>query len=622
MKIGPILLKAFLALVVIVGISSCTKPEGSTVAEGNVDYYTCTMHPSVHSKTPGKCPICSMDLVPVLKKVANDSAAKDDSNGAGKGTSGAMTDNGSMGSMGSMPMPSPNGQANKQGEFSVPVERQQQIGVTYASVERRPIRLSIRSVAVLEPDQANIFEYVARVDGYIQDLKVTSPGEQVNAGEPLVTIYSPDLRSAEKELVNLLNDRDRGGSSRASLDQLIESSKQRLRQWNVSDEEINALEKSRKATDTLVLRSPFTGVVEDVPMKKGMSVKMGDRLVGVMDLSRLWLWADFYENEVGLLRVGQKLDISLPAFPGKKFEGQIAAIDRRLDPMKRTTRVRIDLDNPEDQLRPGMFANVELKMDQGEGLTVPVDAVLPTGSRSIVFVDRGSGKLEPRFIQVGRSFSQTDANGEASYDEVLEGLSEGERVVSSANFLIDAESRIQGALKTWDDESETKEKKSPATPAQSQKPPMSQDVAPALNLILGAYDRIRQSLAKDQLEGVAGQTVALRGSIRQLISLSPQLIKEVGYRNALTKLRRTAESFDARNLEDARAQFGFFSADLIAFLKLYSAPIDHPLYSITCPMWKESPAQWLQTTPQVKNPFLGKQMPDCGQVNGPLQALK
>jgi len=619
MKIGPILLKAFLALVVIVGISSCTKPEGSTVAEGNVDYYTCTMHPSVHSKTPGKCPICSMDLVPVLKKVANDSGAKDNSNGAGKETPGAMTDNGSMGSM---PMPSPNGQTNKPGEFSVPVERQQQIGVTYASVERRPIRLSIRSVAVLEPDQANIFEYVARVDGYIQDLKVTSPGEQVNAGEPLVTIYSPDLRSAEKELVNLLNDRDRGGSSRASLDQLIESSKQRLRQWNVSDEEINALEKSRKATDTLVLRSPFTGVVEDVPMKKGMSVKMGDRLVGVMDLSRLWLWADFYENEVGLLRVGQKLDISLPAFPGKKFEGQIAAIDRRLDPMKRTTRVRIDLDNPEDQLRPGMFANVELKMDQGEGLTVPVDAVLPTGSRSIVFVDRGSGKLEPRFIQVGRSFSQTDANGEASYDEVLEGLSEGERVVSSANFLIDAESRIQGALKTWDDESETKEKKSPATPAQSPKMSLGQNAVPAFNSILGAYDKIREFLAKDQIDGVVAQADVLRGAIAQLISLTPDLMKEEGYRKAVTKLQDTTKEFDADNLEDARAQFGFFSADLIAFLKAYSPPIDHRLYAITCPIWKESPAQWLQTTPQVKNPFLGKQMPDCGQVNGPLQTLK
>ena len=610
MKIGTILVKVSLVLVVIAGLSSCTKPGGTTVADSNVDYYTCTMHPSVHSKTPGKCPICSMDLVPVLKKVANTDGAKSDS--------GETADKGSS----SMPSPSANPQTNKPSEFSVPIERQQQIGVTYASAERRPIQISIRSVAVLEPDQAKIFEYVARVDGYIQELKVSSPGEQVNVGDPLVTIYSPDLRSAEKELVNLLNERDRGGSSRASLDEVIESSKQRLRQWNVSDEEINALEKSRKATDTLVLRSPFTGVVEDVPIKQGMSVKMGDRLVGVMDLSRLWLWADFYENEMGLLRVGQKLDISFPAFPGKKFEGQIGAIDRRLDAMKRTTRVRIDLDNSDDQLRPGMFANVDLKIDGGEGLTVPVDAVLPTGSRSLVFVDRGSGKLEPRYIRVGRSFTQADANGEASYDEVLDGLSEGERVVSSANFLIDAESRIQGALKTWDNESETKEKKSPASPAPSQKPPISQDVAPVLNSMLGAYDRIRDSLAKDQLEGVAEQAVALRGSIRQLISLSPQLMKEENYRDALTKLRRTAESFDARNLEDARAQFGFFSANLIALLKLYPALIDHPLYTVTCPMWKESPAQWLQTTPQVKNPYLGTKMPDCGQVNGPLQALK
>jgi hypothetical protein len=290
--------------------------------------------------------------------------------------------------------------------------------------------------------------------------------------------------------------------------------------------------------------------------------------------------------------------------------------------MKRTTRVRIDLDNSDDQLRPGMFANVDLKIDGGEGLTIPIDAVLPTGSRSLVFVDRGSGKLEPRFIQVGRSFTQTDANGEASYDEVLGGLSEGERVVSSANFLIDAESRIQGALKTWDDESETKEKKNPASPAQSQKPPMSQNVAPVLNSMLGAYDKIRDSLAKDQLEGVAGQAVALRGAIAQLISLTPDLMKDEAYRKGMTKLQDTTKEFDADNLEDARAQFGFFSADLIALFKLYPALIDHPLYTVTCPMWKESPAQWLQTTPQVKNPYLGTQMPDCGQVNGPLQARK
>ena len=195
-------------------------------------------------------------------------------------------------------------------------------------------------------------------------------------------------------------------------------------------------------------------------------------------------------------------------------------------------------------------------------------------------------------------------------------------MVSSANFLIDAESRIQGALKTWDNESETKVKKSPASPAQSQKPPMSQDVAPVLNSMLGAYDKIRDSLAKDQLEGVAGQAVALRDGIARLISLTPDLMKDEAYRKGAIKLQDTTKEFDADNLEDARAQFGFFSADLIALFKLYPALIDHPVYTITCPMWKESPAQWLQTTPQVRNPFLGKQMPDCGQVNGPLQALK
>jgi len=448
MKSILILRTLILSLLVIVAIGACNKPAGNTGADSNIDYYTCTMHPSVHSKTPGKCPICSMDLVPVFKKVAsaNTSAAK------GSDTS-AKPD--------SAPIPSQsasaNAQGNKPGEFSVPIERQQQIGVTYASAKRRPIQLSIRSVGVLEPNQGRIFEYVARVDGYIQDLKVTSPGEQVAASQPLLTVYSPDLRSTEQELANLLSERDRSGSSRATLDPLIESAKRRLRQWNVSDQEIDSLEKSRKASETLVLRSPFSGIVEEVPAKQGMSVRAGDRLVGVMNLSGLWLWTDFYENEVGLLRIGQQVEITLPAFPGKKFQGQISAIDPRLDAMKRTTRVRIDLGNPEDQLRPGMFANVELKIDGGEGLTIPVDAVLPTGARSVVFVDKGSGNLEPRFIRVGRSFTQADANGEASYDEVLDGLSEGERVVSSANFLIDAESRIQGALKTWNEESGAKE---------------------------------------------------------------------------------------------------------------------------------------------------------------------
>jgi RND family efflux transporter MFP subunit len=439
---------AILSIGVLVSLvlSGCSKPAGKAAADADVDYYTCTMHPSVHSKDPGKCPICSMDLVPVMKKVSNETN--------GKGNSGGMTDNGSS-SMGSMTMPSPNQESGKSTEFTVPVERQQQIGVTYATVTKRPIQLSIRSVGMLEPDTSKMFDYVARVDGYVQELKVSSPGQQVSQGQPLITIYSPDLRSTEQELVNILNDRDRSGASRASNDQLIEATKRRLKLWNVSDQEIAELEKNRKPSDQLMLRSPFDGVVNEVVSRPGMSVKMGDKLVSVLDLSNLWVWAEFYENEVGLLKPGQRIDVGLPAFPNQTFQGQIAVINPVIDATKRTARVRIDIPNPKAQLRPGMYANVDVKINDGEGLTIPVQAALPTGERMLVFLDRGQGKLLPRYVQVGRSFTTFDRQQQESYYQVVNGLQEGDRIVASANFLIDAESQVQGALKDWTGEEPT-----------------------------------------------------------------------------------------------------------------------------------------------------------------------
>src|SRR5258707_10783568 len=226
----PILMLLSIGLLVPLVLSSCSKSNDKTAADADVDYYTCTMHPSVHSKDPGKCPICSMDLVPVKKKGANETQVKENS--------GGMTDNSSMGSM---PMPSPNQGAGQSSEFTVPVERQQQIGVTYATATKRPIQLSIRSVGMLESDTSKMFDYVARVDGYVQELKVSSPGQDVSQGQPLLTIYSPDLRSTEQELVNILNDRDGGGTSRVSNDQMIDASKRRLKLWNVSDQEIAEL---------------------------------------------------------------------------------------------------------------------------------------------------------------------------------------------------------------------------------------------------------------------------------------------------------------------------------------------------------------------------------------------
>jgi len=413
-----------LALFLLLSLTACSKKVAQQDG-GDVDYYTCTMHPSVKSKDPkAKCPICSMDLVPVMKH---------DAPAAGGGH---------MHSSVETPGAPSTAAPQKSSEFTVPVERQQMIGVTYAAAQRRPLEATLRTVGIVEPETQRVFEYVARVDGYVDKLAVSSPGQMVKKGEALLTIYSPDLLATEQELLEML--RTSGGS-----DRLVESAKRRLKLWNVSDEDIDQLLKTRKASEFLTLRSPFDGIVQNVSVKPGMSVKVGDPLMGLVDLSAVWLWAEFYENELPLLSTGQKIKITMPAFGDEEFGGEIAVIEPFLDPMKRTVRVRVDIPNPQWKLRPGMFVNAWLDVRAGEGLTVPVSAIMPAGRRNIVFVDRGEGRLEPRFIDLGRKFAKLGARYDSDYYEVRGGLKEGERVVASANFLIDAESKIQGALKTW-----------------------------------------------------------------------------------------------------------------------------------------------------------------------------
>jgi len=439
-----------LALLAFLVAAFCSKHEAGAGKDTNIDHWTCTMHPSVHSKDPGKCPICSMDLVPVMKASATPASSSKNAPHhdhaamlAGKPTGG--------GEMQGMPgMPGMKGGAESKApqtsEFIVPVERQQQIGVTYAKVERKPLAHTIRSVGLIVPDRSRNWQFVSRVDGYVQKLNVTSPGQVVEKDAPLLSIYSPDLLTSEREFVELLRMRDQAKSkdARETPQRLIESAKRRLQLWNVTPEQVAELERTRKASDTLTLLSPFRGVVQSVPVEQGKSVKVGDMLVEVADLSLVWMWAEFYENELSMLQVGQKLAITAKSYPGQNFDGTIALIDPFINETKRTAKVRIDIPNADFKLRPGMYVNAELAMDMGEALTVPVSAIMPTGERSVVFIDKGEGKLEPRIVQLGTKYGDIY--------EVQSGLQEGDRVVSSANFLIDAESKVQGALKDFEQE--------------------------------------------------------------------------------------------------------------------------------------------------------------------------
>jgi membrane fusion protein, copper/silver efflux system len=393
--------------------TACNK-QGAETKPDDVDYYTCTMHPSVRSQDPkGKCPICGMDLVPVLKKGA---------------------------------MPRAMSGEERPGEFSVPVERQQQIGVTYATIARQPFTHTVRAVGMVAFDKQRHWDYVARVEGYVQKLFVFSRGELVEKNAPLLTLYSPDLLTTQNEFTDLLKARDEARTNGnkivlKSTERLIESTKQRLRLWNITDEQIADLEKTRKPQETLTLYSPFKGVVQDIDVDQGRHVVVGNHLVDIADLSVVWVWAQFYQDELPMLKKGLPITITTSSYPGEKFNGKISVIDPFLNDTLRTGRVRIDLENADFKLRPDMYVDIALTMNMGEGVAVPVPAVLPTGLHNIIFVDKGEGKLEPRYVELGRQYGD--------FYEVKSGVKEGERVVTSANFLIDAEAKVQGALKSW-----------------------------------------------------------------------------------------------------------------------------------------------------------------------------
>jgi Cu(I)/Ag(I) efflux system membrane fusion protein len=434
-----------IAALLILVAPACSK-HGSG-KDSNIDYWTCTMHPSVHSKDPGKCPICSMDLVPVMKS------------GTSAGSPSAITtpnkstENkgaGMQGMQGMENMPGMKGgdmkpQQEKPGEFVVPVERQQQIGVTYATVETKPLTHSIRAVGRVVPETQRLWRVVSRTNAYVQELTVGAAGEVVKKNQVLMKLYSPELLTTQRELLDLLRTRDRSSASahsaREDFQGLIESAERRLKLWNITDEQIAEIERTKQPQESLPILSQVDGIVQSLPVAQGANVAMGTTLVEVADLSIVWVWGEFYQDELPMLKVGQEINVTSSSYPGEKFGGQITLVDPFIDQAKRTGRVRADIQNPELKLKPDMYVDLLLEMDMGRSLVIPVSAVMPTGERNIAFVDKGGGKLEPRFLELGGKYGDVYA--------VKGGLSEGERVVASANFLIDAESKIQGALKSW-----------------------------------------------------------------------------------------------------------------------------------------------------------------------------
>jgi Cu(I)/Ag(I) efflux system membrane fusion protein len=329
------------------------------------------------------------------------------------------------------------------GTVQISPERQQLIGVKIGTVEMRPLEKVIRTVGRVDYDEKRLVTISPKIGGWIEDLYVDFTGKFVQQGEPLLTIYSPDLVSTQEEyLLALRAKKDLVKSPFSEVagsgNSLAESARRRLKLWDITDDQIKALEDSGQPRKTLTLYSSFSGVVLEKGAYRGMSVMPGIALYKLADLSVVWLYADIYEYELPFIRLGEQASIELTYLPGETFRGKAIYIYPYLNPETRTAKVRFEFPNPQGKLKPEMYANVEIKVQLGRKLAVPEGAIIDTGLRQMAIVDKGSGYFEPRQVKVG---SKVD-----NYYEVIKGLRAGERVVTSANFLIDSESRLKEAM--------------------------------------------------------------------------------------------------------------------------------------------------------------------------------
>lgn len=392
-----------------VGASSgepATTGTGARATSDAIDHYTCSMHPSVRQPGPGKCPICGMDLIPVTKA------------------------------------------QREQGVVTIDEARQQLIGVRTGSVIEGPLKRSFRAVGHVTYDESALKDVTLRVRGFITKLFVNRTGQRVKAGQPLFLVYSPDVFSAEQDFL-LAN--QAGAATPAStgpapggrLELLGRAARQRLQLLGLSDAEIDAVQKRGTPSESVSFASPASGFVIEKDVVEGAAVDAGMRLFRIAALDKVWVEAEVYEADLAHVRVGQSATVTLDYLPGRAYDAKIAYVYPFLEPAARTGRVRVELANKELELRPGMYASVNLASEAESRVQVPAAAVVYTGPRRIVFIDLGNGRFKPQEVRVG-------AEADGMY-EVLEGLRPGDRVATSGVFLIAAEARITTTANYWDE---------------------------------------------------------------------------------------------------------------------------------------------------------------------------
>ena len=329
--------------------------------------------------------------------------------------------------------------------------KMQRLGVRSEAVSRRAIDRVVRGPGRIEADERRVHVVAPRFGGWVERLHVDYTGRAVKKGEPLFEVYSPDIAAAGREYAIAARAAEamRSGdpAALASMRRLSAVTLDRLRNWEIPEDQIRRITDAEGNAHSVVFRAPASGVVLEKNAVAGSRFMSGETLYRIADLSTVWVLADIYERDIGLVHEGAEARVTVESWPGERFQGNIAYVYPTLDPGTRTVPVRIELPNPDGRLKPGMYGNIELQTESLERLAVPISAVIDSGARRVVFVDLGEGRYAPRDVQLGVRGNE--------YVEILDGVDEGEHVVVAANFLIDAESNLKAALGSFADTPET-----------------------------------------------------------------------------------------------------------------------------------------------------------------------
>jgi Cu(I)/Ag(I) efflux system membrane fusion protein len=444
-------LAALLAVIVLAAgatiffVTSQHRNDRHTAHSGQL--YTCGMHPQVIQNKPGNCPICGMKLTPVRKQPDAKTGAMNATTTATSGERkvkyykstmllGEISQSPRKDSMGMDMVPVYEDEAADSSTISIDPVTVQNMGIRTGVVTKGPLRRSVRSVGVVDFDETTLADVTTKFKGWIEKLHVDATGKQAHKGEALFEIYSPELVSAQTEYLLALNQ----ATGVPGTESLRATALTKLKFFDISDEQIAELEKTRRVKKTLRVTAPRDGIVVEKMAVEGQMVDAGMKLYRLADLGIVWVQAQVYEQDLAFVRLGQEATVSLSYLPDRKFRGRVTYVYPTVDEKTRTARVRMEFHNPGYFLKPGMFATVELQAElEPSALLVPDMAVLRSGEKNTVFIALAGGKFEPRTVTLG-------PRSENNFYQVLSGLNEGERVVTSGHFMLDSESQLREAI--------------------------------------------------------------------------------------------------------------------------------------------------------------------------------